>query len=32
QEAIKLITHQYTPVDNVLVYNGIRQSANVFKL
>lgn len=32
QEAIKLITHQYTPVNDVLVYNGIRQSASVFKL
>ncbi len=32
QEAIKLITHQYVPIDNVLVYNGIRQSTNVFKL
>lgn len=32
QEAIKLITHQYVPIDNILVYNGIRQSANVFKL
>jgi amyloid beta precursor protein binding protein 1 len=32
QETIKLITHQYIPIDNVLVYNGIRQSASVFKL
>lgn len=32
QEAIKLITHQYVPVDSVLVYNGIRQSAIVTKL
>jgi amyloid beta precursor protein binding protein 1 len=32
QEAIKLITHQYVPIDNVLVYNGIRQSTSVFKL
>ncbi|CAF0807938.1 unnamed protein product [Adineta steineri] len=31
QEAIKLITHQYVPIDNVLVYNGIRQSTSVFK-
>lgn len=32
QEAIKLITHQYTPIDNVLIYNAIRQSTSVFKL
>lgn len=32
QEAIKLITHQYVPIDNVLLYNGIRQSTNTFKL
>jgi len=32
QEAIKLITHQYVPIDNVLVYNAIRQSTSVFKL
>jgi amyloid beta precursor protein binding protein 1 len=32
QEAIKLITHQYIPIDNTLIYNGIQQSINVFKL
>ncbi|CAF3392905.1 unnamed protein product [Rotaria socialis] len=32
QEAIKLITHQYVPIDNTLIYNGIEQSINVFKL
>ncbi len=32
QEAIKLMTHQYVPIDNVLVYNAIRQSTSVFKL
>ena len=32
QEAIKLMTHQYVPIDNALVYNGIRQSTSVFKL
>jgi NEDD8-activating enzyme E1 regulatory subunit len=32
QEAIKLITHQYVPIDNVLIYNGIRQSTSVLKL
>lgn len=31
QEAIKLITHQYVPVDNALIYNGIRESTSVFK-
>ncbi|CAF0867898.1 unnamed protein product [Rotaria sordida] len=28
QEAIKLITHQYIPIDNTLIYNGIQQSIN----
>lgn len=32
QEAIKLITHQYVPIDNALVYNAIDQSTNVFKI
>ncbi len=32
QEAIKLITHQYVPIDNTLIYNGIQQSTNVFKI
>jgi amyloid beta precursor protein binding protein 1 len=32
QEAIKLITHQYVPIDNLLIYNGIQQSTSVFKL
>ncbi|CAF0787827.1 unnamed protein product [Adineta ricciae] len=32
QEAIKLITHQYVPIDNTMVYNGIEQSISVFKL
>lgn len=31
QETIKLITHQYVPIDHILVYNAIRQSTNVFK-
>ena len=32
QEAIKLITHQYVPIDNTLVYNGIEQSTSVLKI
>ncbi|CAF1343280.1 unnamed protein product [Adineta steineri] len=32
QEIIKLITHQYVPVDNTLIYNGIQQATSVFKL
>ncbi|UJR23369.1 hypothetical protein I4U23_026378 [Adineta vaga] len=32
QEAIKLITHQYVPMNNTLIYNGIEQSISVFKL
>lgn len=31
QETIKLITHQYVPIDNALVYNGIRETTSVFK-
>ena len=31
QEAIKLITHQYVPLDCVLVYNGIREATSVHK-
>ncbi len=32
QEAIKLITHQYVPIENTLIYNGIQQSISVFKI
>ena len=32
QEIIKLITHQYVPINNLLIYNSIRQSINVFQL
>lgn len=32
QETIKLITHQYVPIDHILVYNAIRQSTSIFKL
>lgn len=32
QEVIKLITNQYTPVDNTLVYNAMAASTKAFKL
>jgi NEDD8-activating enzyme E1 regulatory subunit len=32
QEAIKLITHQYVPIEHVLMYNGIRQSTSSLQL
>ncbi len=32
QEAIKLVTRQYIPADNTVVYNGIQQAVGVFKL
>lgn len=32
QEAIKLITRQYIPADNTVVYDGIKQASGVFKL
>ncbi|KAH6564511.1 hypothetical protein BASA50_001474 [Batrachochytrium salamandrivorans] len=32
QEAIKLLTGQYTPVDNTVIFNGIRSAFSVFKL
>ncbi|EST05696.1 Molybdenum cofactor biosynthesis, MoeB [Kalmanozyma brasiliensis GHG001] len=32
QEAIKLITKQYVPADNTVVYDGIQQAIGVFKL
>jgi amyloid beta precursor protein binding protein 1 len=32
QEAIKLITKQYIPADNTVVYDGIQQAIGVFKL
>lgn len=32
QEIIKLICHQYIPLDNVVVYNGIESSTGNFKL
>ncbi|KAL9543592.1 hypothetical protein MBANPS3_008045 [Mucor bainieri] len=32
QEAIKLITHQYIPVNNTCVFNGITSTSSVYKL
>lgn len=32
QEAIKLVTKQYVPLDNTAVYDGIKQAIGVFKL
>ena len=32
QEAIKIITQQYVPVDNVCVFDGIQGKTSVFKL
>lgn len=32
QEAIKLLTRQYVPVDGVSVFDGIRSKAQVFKI
>ncbi|SNX83716.1 related to auxin-resistance protein [Melanopsichium pennsylvanicum] len=32
QEAIKLITKQYVPADNTVIYDGIQQTIGVFRL
>ncbi|OBZ83003.1 NEDD8-activating enzyme E1 regulatory subunit [Choanephora cucurbitarum] len=32
QEAIKLITHQYIPINNTCVFNGITSTSSVFQL
>lgn len=32
QEIIKIITKQYTPVDNTCVFDGISSKSQVFKL
>ena len=32
QEIVKLLTRQYIPADNTIVYNGIQQSVGVFRL
>ena len=30
QEAIKLITHQFVPVDNIVIYDGLKNSTTTF--
>ncbi|KAI8329186.1 amyloid beta precursor protein-binding protein 1 [Blakeslea trispora] len=32
QEAIKLITHQYIPINNTCVFNGITSTSSIFEL
>ncbi|KAI9102515.1 hypothetical protein DFS34DRAFT_647071 [Phlyctochytrium arcticum] len=32
QEIIKLLTHQYVPLSNTLVFNGVKSTAAVFEL
>lgn len=32
QEAVKLITHQYTPINNTFIYNGVYSKAQVLNL
>eukprot|EP01115_Flamella_aegyptia_P015652 TRINITY_DN97685_c0_g1_i2.p1 TRINITY_DN97685_c0_g1~~TRINITY_DN97685_c0_g1_i2.p1 ORF type:complete len:332 (+),score=72.42 TRINITY_DN97685_c0_g1_i2:597-1592(+) len=32
QEIIKLITHQYSPMDNTFIFNGLNSSSAVFQL
>jgi hypothetical protein len=32
QEAIKIVTRQYIPIDNTAVYDGIKQAMAVFRL
>lgn len=32
QEAIKLITHQYIPINNTCVFNGITSTSSVYQL
>eukprot|EP01116_Phalansterium_solitarium_P004896 TRINITY_DN16103_c0_g1_i1.p1 TRINITY_DN16103_c0_g1~~TRINITY_DN16103_c0_g1_i1.p1 ORF type:complete len:123 (+),score=42.81 TRINITY_DN16103_c0_g1_i1:65-433(+) len=32
QEIIKLVTHQYTPINNTFIYNGIPSSSNTIEL
>jgi len=32
QEIIKLITHQYIPMDNTFVFDGARSVSTVFSL
>jgi len=32
QEAIKIITEQFIPVNNTFIYNGIKQTSSTFEL
>lgn len=32
QEAIKLITHHYVPIDNLFLYNGVDNSSTTYKI
>jgi amyloid beta precursor protein binding protein 1 len=32
QEAIKVVTKQYIPINNTVVYDGIKQAVGVFQL
>jgi amyloid beta precursor protein binding protein 1 len=32
QEVIKIVTHQYTPIDNTFIFNGLNSSSSVFSL
>jgi amyloid beta precursor protein binding protein 1 len=32
QEAVKIIAHQYTPLNNTLIFNGIKSSMAVYEL
>ena len=32
QEAIKLLTHQYIPIDNTLVYDGLKNTMKTFEI
>lgn len=32
QEAIKLITHQYLPLNNMLIFDGHTQQGSIFSL
>lgn len=31
-EAIKLLTNQFVPINNTLIYNGIKQLSTVFEI
>ncbi|CCC72039.1 hypothetical protein NCAS_0J00600 [Naumovozyma castellii] len=32
QEAIKLITHQYIPLDNIFTYDGLKNETKIFRI